>query len=441
MIDNTKYFLPYQIDWHLDKSPLRLCQKGRQIGMTHVDAFDSVCLVAPREARLDVFVSSRDEETAKLYLVKCKRWAKILNIAAEDIGMQVINNERDLSAFTLRFANGRCIYSLSSNPDAIASRSGHVKLDEFALHADQRELYRVAKPVIQWGGTLSIMSTHRGNCSVFNGLVRDIREKSNPMGWSLHTIPVQRAVDEGLVEKINAATGRTESREAWLARQRDECIDEEQWLQEYCCIPADDNAAFITYDMITSCEYPTGYVWEKDLADCVGPLYVGVDVGRVKDLTVILVAEKLGDVFYTRCIIVMKGQTFDAQEHKLYGILALPQVQRCCIDETGIGRQFAERAQSRFGQYKVEAISFTGAVKEELAYPVRAAFEDRTVRIPCSDQLRADLRGIKKDTTAAGNIRFTADAGANGHSDRFWALALSLHAGKQLYADNLIFTA
>ena len=29
---------------------------------------------------------------------------------------------------------------------------------------------------------------------------------------------------------------------------------------------------------------------------------------------------------------------------------------------------------------------------------------------------------------AAGNIRFSADRGENGHSDRFWALALALHA-------------
>jgi len=52
------------------------------------------------------------------------------------------------------------------------------------------------------------------------------------------------------------------------------------------------------------------------------------------------------------------------------------------------------------------------------------------VRIPNRDKIRSDLRAIKKETTASGNIRFTADRGANGHSDRFWALALALHAAK-----------
>ena len=43
-------------------------------------------------------------------------------------------------------------------------------------------------------------------------------------------------------------------REAWLKQQRAECIDEEQWLQEYCCVPADESAAFITYDMLNACQ-------------------------------------------------------------------------------------------------------------------------------------------------------------------------------------------
>jgi phage FluMu gp28-like protein len=59
---------------------------------------------------------------------------------------------------------------------------------------------------------------------------------------------------------------------------------------------------------------------------------------------------------------------------------------------------------------------------------VRSAFEDKSLRIPCHPKIRADLRAIKKETTAAGNLRFTADRGRNGHSDRFWALALARHA-------------
>ena len=99
---------------------------------------------------------------------------------------------------------------------------------------------------------------------------------------------------------------------------------------------------------------------------------------------------------------------------------------------TGLGMQFAERATQRFGKYKIEGISFTGPVKEELAYPVRTAFEDRMIRIPFDDdKLKSDIRAIRKEVTASGNVRFAADRGTNGHADRFWGLALALHAGKR----------
>ena len=92
----------------------------------------------------------------------------------------------------------------------------------------------------------------------------------------------------------------------------------------------------------------------------------------------------------------------------------------------GIG--WGDDAQAKFGQYRVESLTFTGRVKEELAYPVRGAMEDKKLRIPYKPEIRADLRAVTKVTTAAGNIRFTAERSENGHADRFWALALGIHA-------------
>ena len=83
----------------------------------------------------------------------------------------------------------------------------------------------------------------------------------------------------------------------------------------------------------------------------------------------------------------------------------------------------------RFGTSKVEAVNFTGPIKEALAYPLKGAMEDRMVRIPDDARIRADLRKVQKTTTTAGNIRFVAESTADGHADRFWALALALHAG------------
>jgi len=245
------------------------------------------------------------------------------------------------------------------------------------------------------------------------------------MGWSLHTVSIQKAVDQGIVERINEKTGRKETREEFLARLEAECIDDEQWLQEYCCQPADEGAAFISFEMIHACEEDC----LKDLKYLINtknPLYIGMDTGRKKDLTVIDVGELVGDVMYDRLRVELHNKTFAEQEYELYRLLSLPQVQRACIDSTGLGMQLAERAKERFG-WKVEAVTFTQAVKEEMAYRLRAAFEDRLLRIPRDLELRADLRGIKKEVTSSGNIRFVGES-EDSHCDRFWAKALRQYA-------------
>ncbi len=424
-----KYFMPYQAAWINDPGNLKICEKGRQIGLSYADSYDSVRKAAVKNGK-DVWVMSRDEVQAKQYILYCKRWSNVLKYAAQDLGEQVfqMDNGRPVKIQVLTFASGASIYALSSNPDAIVGKTGHVKLDEFALHKDQRTLYAVAKPVIQWGGTLSIISTHRGAQTVFNEIITDIKERGNPMGWSLHTIPIQIAVEQGIVEKINAVAGRNESREAWLARQRAECLDEESWLQEYCCVPADESSAFITYDMISACEDDCAAKGFAYLETCTNPVYIGFDVARTHDLSVIDVEEKIGDVFWERMRIEMRGRSFSEQEFELARLMHLQSVRRCCIDSTGLGTQLAERATARWG-FRAEGVRFTGPVKEELAFPLRAAHEDRTLRYPRSDALRADLRGIKKETTEAGNIRFVGES-ADSHCDRFWAKALALHAGK-----------
>jgi len=225
---DQKYFLPYQIRWIQDPSPLRIIEKSRQVGITYADAYHSVRVASREGARYDVYISSRDKFQARLSIEDCKKWAEILEILVADLGEIVFDEEHNASAYVIQFANGRRIHSLSSNPNALAGKRGHVKLDEFALHQDQRLLYNVAKPVTTWGGTLSIISTHRGVNTLFNQIIRDILEAGNPMGWSLHSVPIEEAVRQGIVERINAKTGKDESREDFLRRLRAECIDEEQ---------------------------------------------------------------------------------------------------------------------------------------------------------------------------------------------------------------------
>jgi phage FluMu gp28-like protein len=376
-------------------------------------------------------VVSRDEIQAKEYIRRCCAWARVLRLAAEEHDEVLFGEGTARATWTkgLRFATGASVRSLSSNPDAIAGKSGHVKLDEFALHRNQRTLYAVAKPVTQWGGTLSIISTHRGAHTVFNQILREIKEQGNPMGWSLHEIPIQAAVEQGLVERVNAKSGRSDTREEWLARQRAECIDEEQWLQEYCCVPADESAAFLAAEHIDACSEGDCLKSLSYLASCQNPLFLGVDVARKRDLCVLDVGEKIGDVVWDRLRIELKDKPFSAIRAELFQLLELLQLKRCCIDATGLGMQMAEEAKARFG-WKVEPISFTAQVKEELAFGLRTDLEERHLRLADDPRLRADLLSLRKEVGLSGNIRFAGET-EESHCDRTWAKALRQHAARR----------
>ena len=431
--DRDAIFLPFQSKWIKDDSRIKLMEKSRQIGISWSTAYGADERAAAQGARFDEWVSSRDDIQARLFIEDCKLWAGIMNLAAKDLGEVVVDAKDKLTAYVLQFASGRRIHSMSSNPDAQAGKRGSRVLDEFALHADQRKLWAIAYPGITWGGNMEVISTHRGSYSFFNGLIREAREKGNPKKLSLHRVTLQDALEQGFLYKLQQALPADAEQQGMDEAEyfdfvRSGCADQESFDQEYGCVPADDDAKFLEYGLITACEYSAGMDWQRGLqGPFQGRLFCGVDIGRKKDLTVLWVVEQLGDVFYTRHIETMERMRKSAQEAILWPWFEI--CDRICIDATGLGIGWCDDAQDQFGEHRVEAVTFTGQVKEALAYPLKGAMEDRTLRIPEDAIIRADLRKVQKTVTAAGNIRFVAESTPDGHADRFWALALALHAG------------
>lgn len=435
--DREAIFIPFQSEWIKDASRIKLMEKSRQIGISWSTAYGADERAAAQGARFDEWVSSRDDIQARLFIEDCKLWAGIMGMAAQDMGEVVLDADKKLSAYVLQFASGRRIHSMSSNPDAQAGKRGSRVLDEFALHREQRKMWAIAYPGITWGGSMELISTHRGSYSFFNQLVREARHGGNPKKISLHRVTLQDALDQGFLFKLQQALPADAEQQdmdeaEYFDFTKSGAADAESFDQEYMCIPADDDAKFLEYGLITACEYPGGTDWRRGLqGPFQGRLFAGVDIGRKKDLTVLWVVEQLGDVFYTRHVEVMEKMRKSDQEKILWPWFKI--CDRICIDSTGLGIGWTDDAQDKFGEYRVEGVSFTGQVKEALAYPLKGAMEDRKIRIPEDPKIRADLRKIQKTTTAAGNIRFVADGDdsnkVNGHADRFWALALALHAG------------
>jgi len=424
------YFLPYQADWINDDSKIKIAEKSRRIGLTYAQSYEDVRDCVSKKVP-SVWFTSADESAAKEYILYCKQWAGIFNVVAEDLGEMIIDETKDIKALVLQFKNGTRIHALSSNPSGFRSKGGKVVIDEYAFHKDQAAMWAAARPCITWGFPLRIISTHNGqNCKYFK-FVNDV--KKGKLNWSLHTITIYNAVDQGLADKITGRKLTNDDRQAWINEEKANCGDETTWSQEYCCIAVDESTAFLTYDLIESCELDDIL---KPLDEITGDLYVGFDVARKKDLSVIWVNERLGSVNYARQIIPIAKTKFKHQKEILYKILAHKKFRRACIDSTGLGMQLAEEAQDDFGKYRVEAVNFTGPVKEELAYGFLRSLQDKNTRFPDDKDLREDFHSVKKTTTKSGNVRFDVDADStDGHADRFWAAALAVHAANN--TDNI----
>jgi phage FluMu gp28-like protein len=127
-----------------------------------------------------------------------------MNIVATIISEEIIDPEKDITAMSAHFKNGSKIHALTSNPRRFRSKGGKIVLDEFAFHDDQEELWRAARPAITWGFPLRIISTYNGKNNKYFQFVQDV--KQGKLNWSLHTVPITLAVEEGLADKIVCRT-------------------------------------------------------------------------------------------------------------------------------------------------------------------------------------------------------------------------------------------
>lgn len=415
------FFLPYQIRWIRDNSRIKLMEKSRQIGLSWATAYrctrQALC-----QSKKKTWICSSDAKQAQLFLQDCKQFATILD---QTVPFKCLTSAKKS---TLMFKNGSELTAISSNADAQAGKRGSRILDEFALHDDPEYLYNIAYPGITWGGQLEIISTHRGNRNFFNQLIQEACKGGNPKKISLHKVTLTDALEQGFLKKLKAKLPPDDPRCAmdesdYFNFIKNACASEQSFRQEYLCQPIDDATAFIEFKELEPCFYDSNTMWNKRNN---GPTFMGVDIARTNDLSVFVIFEKLNDVYFMRHLQCLKNARFDEQEQVFEQLFRTYSVQNVCIDRTGIGSQFFERAQTKFGTYCIEGISFTAKLKEELAYKLKNTFNRYALRIPRDEALITDLLSVQWEQT-----QLTAQHSSNGHADRFWAIALALYADRK----------
>ena len=460
-----KVFLPYQLQVIRNKILCELIEKGRQEGLSWTLAYKAKN-ISGEEGRENTYFSTKTRILAKQFIQDTAAWAKLSKLiksvvdATYEDEIKVFNStteeEETVNTYNIRFPNRFEITALSSNADAMRGFRGYKIADEFAIHKQQKEMLDSLLPSRMWRKPLTICSTHKGIGSEFNKLIRKYKQGDLGPDWNLISIPIQRAVSEGLLEKIYKRKFSLEEKQEWLRNlEREE--GPARWKQEYCCIPDDEASAFFSYDLIISAEMEdilfdpdqdikkfTGAgqaeeakKWFKTIAFTAhvlgkGNLYLGMDIGRDVNYTVLCLIEEIGGIKFVRAIAALEKMPFDVQQDCTRIWIRIPRFRRACVDNRGMGRETVERLQQSFGPFVVEKIDFNLALKESMAYAVLRSMTDKMLRLPAgSDTVRDDIHSIQKETTDAGNVRYVArqnDTDPNSHGDYYTAIALAEHA-------------
>ena len=412
-----RYLMPYQQRWVRDGSRFKIGMWSRQTGKSFATAAESVfdCIEKPNVRWV---VLSAGERQALEWMEKAKFWVdafKKLRHLDEPVFSEALNAvEASLSKADVRFANGSRITAIPANPATARGYSCNLILDEFAIHENPFEIWAAIIPSINspHGGEkrVRIVSTPKGRGNKF----ADLWEHND--AYSKHKETIEDAVREGLkvdIEQMRAAVD-----------------DDDIWAQEFMCEFIDNTSVLLPYEMIGKCESAD----IKSLTsgeDAASPLYIGMDVGRQKDLSVIITAAKCGDVLVVTGIDTLRKMPFADQLAILCDKARASRVRGVCIDSTGIGAMLAEEAVRKVGS-KVQPVQFTVQSKGEMYGLMRRRFEERSIRIPVDRDLREDLHAVQRLVSTGGNVTYSAPRNADGHSDRAAALALCCLAAKEL---------
>lgn len=175
------------------------------------------------------------------------------------------------------------------------------------------------------------------------------------------------------------------------------------------------------------------------LERAVGPLYIGMDIGRTKSLTVFWIFEDLGTVLRTAAVIEMRRAEFATQAEVIKQLIALPRFARMAIDAT-YNPQTAEDALAYGGPTRIDPVIFTARSKVEMAVGLIRRAQARTIEIPGDEDILADWYSVKRVVSSLGAVSYHAPFTADGHADRFFAAALACKAAGAAVTTELDWT-
>ena len=405
MFNPFSVLLPYQKRIFQSKARCIICNCSRQVGKSFTAAAKIVYYAIMNPKSLTAVISTGERSAAE-FLLKCRQWAEACKIVSSNL--QLIDYEA--SASQIRFSNGsRIIILPSGNPAALRGYSGSLVIDEFAIMQNDDEVWQSIAPLItsEMSGGKKFIMVLSTPTSETNRFAKIWFSEDNL--WEKHKITIYDAIDQGL---------KTDAEEL-----KKIINDDFIWKTEYLCEFASSESD--AFDSAWLDGISIGFApYDPSL-----PAYLGADIARTSDYTVFAVLQQKNGVWNLVDLIRLQNVPFNEQMEALKKLVAKYRVSSGYIDETGIGKMFAEEA-ARTISARLKPFTFTANSKTEIFERLRKVVSENAFRCRIADEdyIKTDLSSLKRLISKTGSISYVAPHTKTGHADGATSIALGLAA-------------
>jgi len=498
-------FAPPGVEWewedyqlrHLDCSTNYVSNKARQVGMSAsfaAKAFARGILTQDRNYTA-IFTSYKKEEAVN----KVKYVKQFLSALPLQFQKKILRDPQQLIEWENRDGTKCKIISHAQRP--IRGAHGDIFLDELAFYQFAEIIYESAFAATQMmGGTIDITSTPFGKFGKFYEIVANPKQfpdySRDLIYWWDCSRYLKHPTDEFLAyasqkarkmfdEDPEAVEERVyEFGNEKLKRLYRNSNSVESFRQELEGFFVDEQASFISQDLILKCMFPTSLSIiddydpqesdfdipiDKALADQRWPivdkydgitfetydtldeLYLavqdgkvsdnlvgGADIGTTRHSTELVVLEEVQfsdgrTVQVERFNLSKSGWGLPDQQAYFNRVLEDGFLRKLRMDCTGIGKQMGQFLSDRWDENTFEALHMGGSSQKQEREMVnlRSRMEEWGMAMAYDKQKMSDLHSIKRVITQSKNISYRAPEKKRHHADFAWALAFASLAGTE----------
>jgi phage FluMu gp28-like protein len=433
--------LDYQLQWIYDRNKIRVCRKPVRCGLTYAHSWWSIkrrMFPRPNGQQINEIFVSKNLKTAAEYMGYLRKWGT----GIEGLWPGLIN----VNEWTQELARlpGGNIEIVSSDPDGFRGKGGEVTLDEIDFHDQQAALYGSAQSRADWlpDGQISLFSSRSYNPATWFATFSEDLLNNRPQGFGLYHWTLDDCVAAGLAfkqpgehQKLLDGTdeGKRRCIEAFYAHHKGKCASEEDFRREYYW-EASGQSQLVTPKVYDKCVLK-GSSLSEDLDDRNwGELFVGVDCGRSRDLTVVWVLQRkyhpVSGVahYFTVAVKSIRNLPFPEQHKLIQPIITNKYIQKGYIDQGAQGRALADSVVEETGKV-IQPFGFSRPNKGEIAERIRAFCQSERLSLPDDPLVRNDIQSVARKVTEKGVLTYEGQT-RDSHADRFWALGLALHAAE-----------